>query len=77
MLVRGIVEGILPTVGGIDIVYYKTDSVRREELPARVERYRPQMDMYARAMTRIWRRPVTACRLVFLTAREVVTLASG
>jgi hypothetical protein len=31
------------------------------------------MQVYARAMQRLWRRPVTTVWLVFLTAREIVS----
>ncbi|UCC32406.1 MAG: UvrD-helicase domain-containing protein [Phycisphaerales bacterium] len=70
VLVRGIVDGILPVAGGIDIVDFKTDALAPEEVAARAERYRPQANLYARAMSRLWRQPVRACRLVFLTARR-------
>jgi ATP-dependent helicase/nuclease subunit A len=74
VLVRGVVDGILPTAGGIEVIDFKTDVIEPGEVPERVERYRPQMALYARAMARIWRRPVGTCRLVFLAAREVVSL---
>jgi len=70
VLVRGIVDGILPVADGIDIVDFKTDAIEPEETNARAERYRPQMALYAQAMSRLWRRPVRACWLVFLTARR-------
>ena len=74
VLVRGIVDGILPVADGIEIVDFKTDALRPEDVPARRERYRPQMELYARAMSRIWRRPVRACWLVFLGVKELVEL---
>ncbi|MGB2984421.1 MAG: PD-(D/E)XK nuclease family protein, partial [Phycisphaerae bacterium] len=73
VLVRGIVDGILSVADGIDIVDFKTDAIRAEDVAERAERYRPQMELYARAMARIWRRPVRTCWLVFLTAATVVT----
>ena len=76
ILVRGIVDGVLPTADAIEIIDFKTDIVRSGRLVERSERYRPQMELYARAMTRIWRRPVQRCWLVFLAAREIVELQS-
>ena len=73
VLVRGVVDGILPVPDGIDLIDFKTDAVGSSALAARVVRYRPQLTMYARAMARIWRRPVQQCHLVFLSAREVVS----
>jgi len=74
VLVRGMVDGILLRPDGIEIVDFKTDTVDEAAVPSRVEHYRPQMTVYARAMTRLWRKPVTSCRLVFLTARRVVAV---
>ncbi len=72
VLVRGIVDGILPVTDGIEIVDFKTDAVYSREVKQRAQRYRPQMTLYARAMARLWRRPVRACWLVFLTPRYLV-----
>jgi len=74
VLVRGIVDGILPRREGLDIVDFKTDAVAGGEIAGRAERYRPQVELYARAMSRIWRRPVLTCWLVFLSARELVAI---
>ena len=73
VLVRGIVDGILPHPDGglIDIIDYKTDAIGPDELAARVSHYRPQMELYARAVSRLWRKPVATCRLVFLSARRI------
>jgi ATP-dependent helicase/nuclease subunit A len=72
VLVRGIVDGILPIDEGVEVVDFKTDAVSADEVPARCELYRPQMALYSRAVERLWRRPVRRCWLVFLTPRQVV-----
>jgi len=76
VLVRGVVDGILPVDEGIEVIDFKTDGISADEVARRVERYRPQMELYARAVTRMRKTPVTTCRLVFLTPRviEVVTV---
>ena len=74
VLVRGIVDGILAIGESIEIIDFKTDAVAADSVDARTERYRPQMMLYARAMRRIWRRPVAAVHLVFMTPRMVVTM---
>jgi ATP-dependent helicase/nuclease subunit A len=76
VLVRGIVDGILPTDDGLTLVDFKTDAVTAEEVQDRGERYRPQMTLYARAMEELWRRPVQAIWLVFLTPRQIVEFPS-
>jgi len=75
VLVRGIVDGILPLGEGVEIVDFKTDAVSAAELTARCDFYRPQMALYSRAVERLWRRSVRRCWLVFLTARMVIELA--
>lgn len=72
VLVRGIIDGILPTGGKIEIIDYKTDRVAAAALPRRVREYQPQMTLYAAAAARLWRRPVAKVRLVFLTPRQLV-----
>ncbi len=71
VLVRGIVDGILPIGDGVEIVDFKTDAVSAGELPSRCELYRPQMALYSRAVERLWHRPVRRCWLVFLTPRVI------
>lgn len=69
VLVRGMVDGILPVEGGIELVDYKTDVVAADQAAERAARYLPQMALYARAVSKLWERPLHTCRLVFLTAR--------
>ncbi|MEK7732245.1 MAG: PD-(D/E)XK nuclease family protein, partial [Planctomycetota bacterium] len=72
VLVRGIVDGILPTKDGMTLVDFKTDAIAANEVPDRGERYRPQMALYASAMAALWRRPVQAICLVFLAPRQIL-----
>lgn len=74
VLVRGIIDGILPTSDGLELVDYKTDAVKPHDALNRAEQYRPQMTMYARAVQRLFRRPVKTAWLVFLDARRMVSL---
>jgi len=76
VLVRGIVDGILPTKDGLTLVDFKTDAIAANEVPDRSERYRPQMALYASAMAALWRRPVHAICLVFLAPRQVLECAA-
>jgi len=69
VLVRGVVDGILPVDGGLEVIDYKTDDIDASEVAQRAARYRPQVALYARAVSRLMDQPVTACRLVFLSPR--------
>lgn len=77
MLVRGMVDGILPVGDELVIIDYKTDRLTAGQLEARTAKYRSQMDIYTTAMSDIWRRRVKASKLVFLSLREIVTLEAN
>jgi ATP-dependent helicase/nuclease subunit A len=77
VLVRGVVDGVLATPEALEIVDYKTDRVTGADVQKRAEDYRMQMQLYAGAVARVYRREVSAAHLVFLHAREVVTITEG
>jgi len=74
VVVQGAVDmaAILP--GEIWLADFKTDSFAPEVLPQKVAFYRPQLELYAKALARIYRRPVTRSWLCFLRLSEVVQL---
>jgi hypothetical protein len=74
VLVRGIVDGIVVRDGACGIIDFKTDAVAESDVESRCEMYRPQVQLYAHAVERLWRTPVTACWLVFLASRQLVQL---
>jgi ATP-dependent helicase/nuclease subunit A len=74
VLVRGMVDGILVGEEALEIVDFKTDAIREEELSERCEGYRSQMTLYCRAVSRLWGKPVRTCWLVFLAPRTVVPI---
>ncbi len=76
VLVRGIVDGILPTKDGLTLVDFKTDAISANEVSDRGDRYRPQMTLYASAMAALWKRPVSAIWLVFLAPRQILQCAA-
>lgn len=77
VLVRGIVDLALEEDEAIELVDYKTDRVAAEAVPRRATEYAPQVSSYARAMAKVFRKPVTACHLVFLSARRVIASAEA
>ncbi len=77
VLVRGIVDGVIVETDRIEIVDYKTDAVGASQLAERTAHYRPQVSLYARAMSRLWKRPSRACHLVFLAPRSIQSLTPG
>jgi len=71
ILVRGIVDCVLEDGAGVEVIDYKSDQVAGERLTERVEAYRPQLGIYAEALSKIWGRPVRRCWAVFLAARHI------
>ncbi len=71
VLVRGVIDGILPTDCGIEIIDFKTDAITATDVPAQAGQYRPQVQLYARAVARMWQEPVVAAHLVFLAAERI------
>jgi ATP-dependent helicase/nuclease subunit A len=74
VLVRGIVDGILPVDGGHALVDYKTDAVTGDGALERARSYRPQLMLYALAGERLFGRPVPMAYVVFLSARTTVVI---
>jgi ATP-dependent helicase/nuclease subunit A len=56
------------------VLDFKTDHFAEEELPAKIRLYRPQLSLYARAIARIYLRPVTRRWLHFFALGRTVEL---
>jgi ATP-dependent exoDNAse (exonuclease V) beta subunit len=56
------------------VVDFKTDQVNANELAEKTHNYQRQLRLYARALRRIYGRPVTRSWLHFLTPGQSVTL---
>ena len=65
MLLQGGVDCALLEPDGITVVDFKTDYVTEETLSGVVERYRPQLETYAHALSRIYQTKVKAACLYF------------
>jgi ATP-dependent helicase/nuclease subunit A len=60
ILLQGVVDCALVEDDGITVVDFKTDYVTEEGLSNLVERYRPQVDTYGDALSRIFQQPIKA-----------------
>ena len=68
VLLQGVVDCCIVDDDGITLIDYKTDNVRGEEqTQERSARYRPQLEAYAMALERIFKKPVKKKILWFLT----------
>jgi ATP-dependent helicase/nuclease subunit A len=72
VVVQGVADLVVLLPGEIWLVDFKTDEIRKDELPDRIKTYTPQLKLYALALEKIYSRPVTARWLHFLSARKTV-----
>ena len=75
LLVQGVADLVVLAPEEIWLVDFKTDRLEEAELKARVAHYRPQVELYALALSRIYRRPVTKAWLHFLGLSRSVRVA--
>jgi len=65
ILLQGVVDCALIEPDGITVLDFKTDHVTEQTLPQRVEYYRPQVQAYARALEKIYQKPIKQMLLYF------------
>lgn len=73
ILLQGVADLCFETEGGLTVVDFKTDHVfTPQEITDRTERYRPQLEAYSLALTRVLEAPVTRRVLYFLSPGKAV-----
>ncbi len=75
VVVQGVVDLAVILPREIWLLDFKTDDLKPKELASRAEAYAPQVRIYAAALSRIYRRPVSKCWLYFLSCQEPVAVA--
>ena len=74
VLLQGVVDCALVEPGGITVVDFKTDYVTQATIDAVAARYRPQVETYADALSRIYAMPVKETLLYFFHLDTFVKL---
>lgn len=75
VVIQGVADVAVLLPDEIWLLDFKTDRLRDEtELAARMKHYEPQLKIYALALSRIFRKPVTQCWLHFLATRQSVAI---
>jgi len=74
IVVQGVADLAVVLPSEIWLVDFKTDAVEAAALAERARLYAPQLKLYARALSQIYRRPVSAAWLYFLTAQTAAPL---
>jgi len=77
VVVQGVADLVVLLPEEIWLADFKTDEVRPAELPEKTRLYAPQLKLYARALEKIYSRPVTERWLHFLPARKTVNVEAG
>ncbi|HSY09567.1 MAG TPA: 3'-5' exonuclease, partial [Candidatus Dormibacteraeota bacterium] len=74
IVVQGVADLVVLLPDEIWLVDFKTDEVRADELAGKTKLYATQLKLYARALSKIYSRPVTNCWLHFLPAQRTVKI---
>jgi ATP-dependent helicase/nuclease subunit A len=74
IVVQGVADLVVLMPKETWLLDFKTDDVDTKELPEKIKTYSPQLQLYARALEKIYSRPVTNSWLHFLAARKTVTV---
>ncbi len=74
ILLQGVIDCAMIEDDGITVIDFKTDRVTRDEVSARAETYRAQVEAYAHAIARIYRKPVKESLLYFFRLNEFVKI---
>jgi ATP-dependent helicase/nuclease subunit A len=74
VVVQGVVDLAVIAPEEIWILEFKTDAVTKADVEAKASLYRPQLLLYARALERIYNRPVTKRWLQFLSVGKTFSV---
>ena len=74
LLLQGVVDCAFDTPDGLVILDFKTDRIAPGEEAARAEVYRPQLEAYAAALSRVLERPVAEKWLWFFSTGQAFAL---
>ncbi|UUZ85496.1 PD-(D/E)XK nuclease family protein [Paenibacillus sp. P26] len=58
VMLQGVIDCVFEEDEGLVLLDYKTDRLKGRSPQKAAEGYRPQLDLYARAVEEIWKRPV-------------------
>jgi len=72
VIVQGVVDLAVVLPKEIWLVDFKTDAAKFDELRDKTRFYEPQLKLYARALSEIYRRPVSETWLYFLKVGKAV-----
>lgn len=72
ILLQGVIDCALIEDDGITILDFKTDFIADSNLDEKVKLYRPQVSTYAKALSRIYEKPVLASYIYFFSSEQLI-----
>lgn len=76
-IIQGVADLAVIRPEEIWLVDFKTDCIGKGDVAGKVRAYEPQLRLYAQALSRIYRRPVSQCWLHFLALGQTVHVPAG
>ena len=73
-MLQGVADVCFETAEGLVIADFKTDRLAAGEALQRAQRYRPQLEAYSRALSRVLEKPVLEKVLYFFSTGETIGL---
>ena len=74
ILLQGVVDCALVEDEGITILDFKTDLITESNLQEKINLYKNQVQTYARALSRIYEKPVVASYLYFFSSEQLICI---
>jgi ATP-dependent helicase/nuclease subunit A len=74
VLLQGVVDCAMVDNDGIVILDFKTDQVSENDVEDKMSLYRPQISTYAKALSRIYGKPVKAAYLYFFRLNRTISV---
>ncbi|CQR47015.1 ATP-dependent helicase/nuclease subunit A [Paraliobacillus sp. PM-2] len=75
VFIQGVIDLIVPTLDGWMLIDYKTDQIQEHtEESILIERYRIQLNLYAKALAEIWKQPVVKKYLYFFSNSKLIEI---
>jgi ATP-dependent helicase/nuclease subunit A len=74
VLIQGVIDCLFEDEKGLILLDYKTDAVRTADIPHLAERYRTQLELYARAVEQIWKKKVSQIYLFYFDGAHLIEL---
>jgi len=74
VVVQGVADLAVVKPSEIWLIDFKTDRPEQNGVDQRVREYERQLQLYSRALCRVYQRPVTKCWLYFLALRRAVSI---